>query len=423
MRTNRFIVQWAICAALLWTSGVANGMAGKKYPSCGKGVFHAVVAQDGTGDYLTVQEAIDAAPADGTEPWRIFIKKGSYVGHVDIPVNKPYISLVGQGRGKTAICHDRLCGGPNGVKVQEGATVTANSTDLYFEGIDFINTHGYEKKSGPQALALFTQNDRVVLNRCGLLSYQDTWLTAFFKPNRRHYIVNSFIEGAVDFIYGQGNVYFDRDTLSIVRKKGGYIVAPNHDPATEWGYVFVDNVITAPENPADTWVYLGRPWHAKPKVAFINTLAEVTLPEEGWHNHMGGLPVLFAEYNTMGADGNTLDLSKRCSRYWITNEQKDTVWTTAKAVMTADEAALYTVQNVLSGEDGWDPVQIATPCKAPQVEANGRHLVWEPVESAVGYVITVDDGAVHFVRDCRMRCKKGKTYRVQSVSRYGALSE
>lgn len=422
MNKKKGLLNIALLAALLLPAA-ANDATARQKTGKGAGVYHAVVAQDGSGDYTTVQAAVDAAPEGRTEPWRIFIKQGTYVEHVDIPKEKPFLTLVGEGRGLTKISCDRLCGGPNGVRVQEGATLTANSTDLYFEGIDFINSHGHEKKQGPQALALFTQNDRVVLNRCGLLSYQDTWLTAFFKPNLRHYAVRCFIEGAVDFIYGQGNVYFDRDTLSIVRKKGGYIVAPNHHPDTQWGYVFHSNVITAPGNPADTWVYLGRPWHAQPKVAFIHTRTEVKLPEDGWYNHMGGLPVRFAEHNTMDADGNPLDLSKRCSRYWVHNEQKDTVWATAQAVITADEAALYTADNVLRGEDNWQPRAIATPCAAPKTAVKGRRLVWEPVEGAAGYAIFINGKLAHFTKECRTPYKLKNNYTVRSVSRYGALSE
>lgn len=386
-------------------------------------VFHAVVAQDGSGNYRTVQAAIDAAPEGRTEPWRIYIKKGIYKEHVDIPQSKPFLSLIGEGRHQTQISYDRLCGGPNGMKVDQGATVTAGSTDLYFEGIDFVNSYGHEQKDGPQALALFTQNDRVVLNRCGLLSFQDTWLTPFRAPNLRNYAVDCFIEGAVDFIYGQGNVFFDRDTLYITRKKSGYIVAPNHHPDTEWGYVFRNNVITAPGDAIETLVYLGRPWHAQPKVAFINTKAEVTIYDEGWRNHMGGLPTLFAEYGTTDWLGHPLDLSRRCSRYWVQNEQKDTVWCTSKAVITADEAALYTVENVLSGSDQWQPKQVAQACDAPVVGTVGRYLTWQPVAGAVGYVVTVNGKEKKFTSDCRMAYNRKNTYRVQSVSRWGALSK
>ena len=160
-------------------------------------VFHAVVAQDGTGDYLTVQAAIDAAPVGRTEPWRIYIKEGTYKEHVDIPESKPYLSLIGEGRHKTQISCDRLCGGPTGVKVDEGATVTARSSNLFFEGINFVNSYRHQQKicpvtggisagqRWPAATTLFTQADRVVLSRCPLLSFQDTWLTPFRLPNLR----------------------------------------------------------------------------------------------------------------------------------------------------------------------------------------------------------------------------------------------
>lgn len=386
-------------------------------------VFHAVVAQDGSGNYLTVQSAIDAAPEGRKEPWRIYVRQGLYKEHVEIPASKPFISLIGEGRDKTQISSDGLSGGPTSVGVDKGATVTAKASDLYFEGINFINSHGHEQKSGPQALALYTQGDRVALNRCGLLSFQDTWLTPCHKPNLRNYSVNCFIEGAVDFIYGQGNIFFDHDTLYITRKKGGYIVAPNHHPDTEWGYVFNHNVITAPGDAIETKVYLGRPWHAKPKVAFINTKAEVTIYESGWHNHMGGLPTMFAEYGTTDWLGHTIDLSKRCSRYWIQDEQKDTVWCTSKAVITADEAALYTVENVLSGKDMWNPKQTVTPCGTPVTGTSGKYLVWQPVAGAVGYVVTINGKIKKYITDCRIAYKKKNTYRVQSVSRWGALSE
>lgn len=408
-----------LSAALMVVMTTTAAIAAKEK---GGQVFHAVVAQDGTGDYQTIQQAIDAAPEGRTEPWRIYIKQGLYNEHVDIPAKKPYLSLIGEGRDKTQISYDRVCGGPNGVKVDLGATVTAGSDNLYFEGINFVNAHGHEKKDGPQALALFTQGDRVVLNRCGLLSFQDTWLTPFRSPNLRNYAVNCFIEGAVDFIYGQGNVFFDCDTLYITRKKSGYIVAPNHHPDTKWGYVFRDNVITAPGDAIETQVYLGRPWHGQPKVAFINTKAEVTIYPDGWRNHMGGLPILFAEYNTTDWLGHALDLSHRCSRYWIENEQKDTVWCTSKAIITADEAALYTVENVLSGSDQWQPKQVVQPCETPIVGTTGKYLIWQPVANAVGYIVTINGKDKKFTSDCRFAYNKRNTYRVQSVSRWGALS-
>ena len=200
-------------------------------------------------------------------------------------------------------------------------------------------------------------------------------------------------------------------------------MAPCHHPDTRWGYVFNHNVITAPGDAIETQVFLGRPWHAKPKTVFLNTKAEVTIYREGWRNHMGGLPTVFAEYNTTDWLGHALDLSWRCSRYWVQNEQKDTIWCTSKAVITADEAALYTVENVLSGDDQWAPCEIAQPCAEPVVGTQGRFLVWQPVAGAVGYVVEKDGQVTDFTRDCRYAFNRKHTYRIRAVSRYGGLSE
>lgn len=388
-------------------------------------LYDAVVAQDGTGDYTTIQEAIDAAPADRTQPWLIFIKKGVYKGHHDIPANKPYLYLIGQGRQQVSISDDRLSGGDNAYKVNEGATLTANSDNLYFEGINFVNSYGVEKNDGPQALALYTIGDRIVLNKVGLLSYQDTWLTTT-KPNNRHYIKDSWIEGAVDFIYGQGNVYLDQDTINIVRKSGGYIVAPNHSKET-WGYVFMNNVITAPGNPAETDVWLGRPWHNTPITLFINTRSYVKIPAAGWYPTMGGLPKLWAEYNTMDGNGNPVDLSHRITDYYYTDSQTGQKVTgkSEKAVLSAEEAARYTVKNVLSGSDAWQPTLLCEACEAPQVKKVNSTLEWQKVPYAISYVVTAGDEVIGFTETTTFEIPvayQNKELRVQAVNEYGGLS-
>lgn len=390
-------------------------------------LYDAVVAQDGSGDYTTVQAAIDAAPENRTQPWLIFIKKGKYEGHHSIPANKPYIHLIGQGRDLVSISDNRLSGGDNAYKVDEGATFTANSDNLYFEGIDFTNSYGVEKNDGPQALALFTVGDRVVLNKVGLLSYQDTWLTTT-KLNNRHYIKDSWIEGAVDFIYGQGNVYFDQDTINIVRKSGGYIVAPNHADGTTWGYVFMNNVITAPGTPSETDVWLGRPWHAYPVTVFINTRSYVKIPAAGWYPTMGGLPKLWAEYNTMDGDGNPVDLSHRITEYYYYADAGKTQKVTGsseKAVLTAEEASQYTIKNVLSGDDGWQPTLLTEACDKPIVAIAGGKVTWDAVPYAICYVVTAGDEVIGFTKDTAFEVSdadKARGIKVQAVNEYGGLS-
>lgn len=384
-------------------------------------VYDAVVAQDGTGDYTTVQAAIDAAPANRVKPWLIFIKEGKYKEHVDLPANKPYLHFIGQGREKVSITDDKLCGGPNALSVSKGATFVAHAANLYFEGISFVNSYGVEKNDGPQALALNTENDRVVFNKVGMYSYQDTWITTS-NANYRHYVKDSFIEGAVDFIYNSGNVYLENDTINIVRKDGGYIVAPSHQKETKWGYVFMNNVITAPGVPSETSVWLGRPWHNFPKTVFINTKAEVTIPATGWYETMGGLPAIWADYNTMDGNGNPVDLSHRRDTYWYMDNGTK-VEGKAKNHLTDEEAAQYTLKNVLSGDDNWQPELLTEACAAPEAKVNGNRIEWSAVPYAICYVITKNGKVEGFTTATSCEYAEGNTYAIQAANEYGGLSK
>lgn len=396
-------------------------------------LYDAVVAQDGSGDHTTLQAAIDAAPANRVKPWLIFIKAGKYHEHIDIPKSKPYIHIIGQDRNKVEIYDDRLSGGENAVHVSVGATVVAHSDNLYFEGVNLVNSYGRDKNNGPQALALDTEGDRIVLNKVGLISYQDTWITTS-TSNNRHFIKNSWIEGAVDFIYNSGNVYFDHDTINIVRKSGGYIVAPSHAADVEWGYVFMNNVITAKGvtgvetqpaelqcKPGDVSVWLGRPWHNNPKTVFINTKMEVTIPATGWYETMGGLPALWADYNSVDGNGNPIDLSNRRDTYYKTVDGEK-VYGKAKNYLTDQEAAQYTIKNVMGGNDQWQPDLLCEACDAPVVNKDGSVISWIPVPYAICYVITKGDNVVAFTTDCEYATDGSDDYKVQAANEFGGLS-
>ncbi|MBO5780309.1 MAG: Ig-like domain-containing protein [Muribaculaceae bacterium] len=388
-------------------------------------LFDAIVAQDGSGDYTTVQAAIDAAPANRVKPWLVFIKEGYYKEHVEIPASKPFIHFIGQDREKVRICDDLLCGGDNAVHVDAGATVVARANDLYFEGISFENEYGRDKKDGPQALALNTKGDRIAFNNVKMISYQDTWITTS-ESNYRHYVTNSWIEGAVDFIYNSGNVFVENSVINIVRKSGGYIVAPRHAVETKWGYVFLNNTITAPGVPSETSVWLGRPWHDFPLTVFINTRAEVTIPATGWYETMGGLPRIWADYNTVDGDGNPVDLSMRRDTYYYVDDNGEKVYGTAKNYLTPEEAAEYTVDNVCSGDDNWDPALIAEPCAAPVAKAENDVISWEAVPYAICYVVTIDGKVAGFTTETSydmLTDGKAHEYSVQAASEFGALSK
>ena len=392
-------------------------------------LFDAVVSASGSvpdgfsgGVYQTVQAAIDAAPAGRAKPWLIFVKNGQYKEHVNIPANKPYLHLIGQTRNNTVILNDALSGGDTSVGTDLGATVTVKSGNVFFENLTLENEWGHTKQAGPQALALNTMGDRIALNGVRLLSYQDTWITTS-TSNYRHYIKNSVIEGAVDFIYNSGNVYMDGDTLEINRPSGGFIVAPSHGADVKWGYVFMNNVIRPYPGMNVTDVWLGRPWHNQPKTVFINTQTFVNIPAAGWYETMGGLPSLWADYNTTDAQGNPVDLSQRRDTYYYTDSNGQRVYGTAKNYLTDEEAAQYTVKNVMSGSDNWQPDLMCEACEAPRVQAAANGIAWPAVPYAICYVVTRGQEVVGFTTATEYAtAEDADSFKVQAVNEFGGLS-
>lgn len=386
-------------------------------------LFDAIVAADGSGDYTSVQAAIDAAPTGRVKPWLILVKNGEYKEHIDIPASKPFLHFIGQDRDNTVILDDKLCGGDNALHVSVGATVVVKSNDCLFENITLENSWGHEKQAGPQALALNTMGDRTIFNNVAMLSYQDTWITPS-TSNYRAFVKNSLIEGAVDFIYNSGNIFIESTTLLINRKSGGFIVAPSHGADVEWGYVFNNCTITAPGVPSETDVWLGRPWHNFPKTVYLNTRAEVTIPATGWYETMGGLPVLWADWNTTDADGNLLDLSQRRDTYYYTDSNGERVYGTAKNFLTDEEAAEYTVKNVLSGSDNWQPEIKTESCAAPVAKITDNVIEWNAVPYAICYIVEADGEIVDITTSCTSTVSvPAESYTVRAVNEFGGLSE
>jgi pectin methylesterase-like acyl-CoA thioesterase/methionine-rich copper-binding protein CopC len=398
-----------------------------------KKLFDAVVAKDGSGDYISVIDAIAAAPINRAAPWVIYIKNGKYTGHHDIPSTKPFIHLIGQSRNGVIISDNRLCGdagtGNTVYHVSLGATMVVNSTNCYFENMILENSFGFENQAGPQALALYAVTNKFAMNNCYLRSYQDTYLSAYSSIADRQYIKNSKIEGAVDFIYGGGDVFFDRDTIQCDRKDGGYIVAPSHGNGTAWGYVFSNCTVT--EKIAGSTTYFGRPWQNAPKTVFINTKLNTSIYASGWYFKMGAIPAVFADYNSTNASGNAVDLSQRISTYQYdikdaSGNVTSTVTGTAKKSLTDAEAASYTYENViLRSGDSWDPRMIAeAPNKPTNLQKSGSNITWDAVPYTRLYIVFRNATAIGFTLNNAFtdNTTGTNTYSVQAVSEFGALS-
>ncbi|HEX5218323.1 MAG TPA: pectinesterase family protein [Verrucomicrobiae bacterium] len=291
------------------------------------------VAQDGSGQFTNVQAAIMSVPMGfATNPVVIRIKPGTYREVLYIQREKRFFHLVGENAEKTILTYNLNANltGPDGKPIGTFRTpsVQIDAEDFTAENLTFENS------AGPvgQALAIRVDGDRAVFRNCRFLGWQDTILV-----NRgRHYFENCYIEGHVDFIFGGATCWFERCKIHCLRD--GYITAASTPDTNRYGYVFSNCEITGVPG-AKT--YLGRPWRDFAAVAFLNTkMSEVVRPE-GWNNW--GKPdrektTRYAEFGSTGAGAN---------------DGKRVKW--ARQLAEA-EARQISVNAVLGGQDGWNPL-------------------------------------------------------------------
>lgn len=431
LSSNRLFVFFS----LLWMLGTSMYAQQKSATP-----FHAIVAKDGSGDYATVQSAIDAAPRHLRTPWLIFIKNGSYEEQVSIPEDKSFIHLIGQDKDRTIIHLKMNVGGKPDVNTKdqryweysvhnpqsavyrlEGSVVNVKASDFYSENISYVNDWGVEMQNGPQALAMKTKADRIAFNNCIFRSFQDTWMTTT-RDSDRHYARNCWIEGAVDYFYGGGDALLEQCTLYSVRS-GSVIVAPCHQVAN-YGYVFHHCIVDGNEQASDGTLKLGRPWHNSPKAVYINTLVKIPLAPEGWTN-MGTIPALFAEYNSMDRDGRQLDLSRRKTEY--ETRGKEIKKGTCRAAITKEEASRYTYENIIKGTNQWNPRSMMEALPSPaNIRIEQDRLQWDAVPGAAGYVLDVDGTIVDMTTEFQSLWKpdrKSVVLLIRAVNQYGALGK
>jgi pectin methylesterase-like acyl-CoA thioesterase len=312
--------------------------------------INVTVAKDGTGNFTTVQAAIDAAPTSSTSPYIIYIKNGKYREKVTIPSNKPFIHLIGESIANTIISWDDYSGKliPGGAGATYGtsnsATLTINSTDCMLKNLTVENTTG----DSPQALAINVNADRFVSVNCRFLGGQDTVLT---NGSTRQYFKSTYIDGTVDFIFGGAQAIFDSCVIYPKTRQDGttqsYITAVNTSATQTYGYVFRNCII--PSNFGITSYELGRPWQndgvTSPapfnRAVFINTtMGNSVIKPEGWstwNSSTNTSQIYYGEYRSKKFDSSLVDVSQRVP------------WSYQ---LTAAEAQNYNFANVFGS---WDP--------------------------------------------------------------------
>ena len=293
-----------------------------------------IVAKDGSGDYSSVQDAFDEIPNNYTGVYTIYVKNGEYYEKLLLEEEKVNVKLVGESRDSTILTYDDYAGRAGGTS--KSYSVSINADDFVAENITFKNTVENDKSfSDQQAVALSTNGDRQAYYNVNILGFQDTFYARGANGTGRIYVKNSTIEGSVDFIFGRNIVVFDSSRIHINRE-GGTLTAAATEPESDFGFVFLDNVITADSVGFDgdpiTSFHLGRPWQQAPRTVFINTYYPESLDPEGWLA-WNVEPALYGEYNCSGPGCVSFD-----NRAPFATE------------LSEEEAKLYTIENIFSRE-------------------------------------------------------------------------
>ncbi|KAG5136670.1 hypothetical protein JHK82_021401 [Glycine max] len=307
----------------------------------------------GDGCYKTVQEAVNAAPANGTKRFVIYIKEGVYEETVRIPLEKRNVVFLGDGIGKTVITG-------NGNVGQQGMT-TYNSATVAVLGDGFMAKElTVENTAGPdahQAVAFRLDSDLSVIENCEFLGNQDT----LYAHSLRQFYKSCRIEGSVDFIFGNAAAVF-QDCQILVRprqvkpEKGENNAITAHgrtDPAEPTGFVFQNCLINGTEEYIALYLskpqvhknYLGRPWKEYSRTVFINSILEALVTPQGWMPWSGDFALKTLYYGEFENKGTGSDLSQRVP------------WSSK---IPAEHVLTYSVQNFIQGND-WIPSSVGSP--------------------------------------------------------------
>jgi len=289
-----------------------------------KDEFNITVSQDGTGDYTSIQDAVNHSPAFPYQRIIINVKKGIYYEKVKIPEWNPNISLIGESKENTIITYDDYFN-----KINLGRNSTFYTQTILVEGDDFIAQNlTIKNTSGPvgQAVALALNANRALVSNCNILGNQDTlYVTGY---DNKLYLKDCYIEGTTDFIFGSATVLFEN--CSIHFKSNSYATAASTPQNTAFGFVFKNCKLTGGENVTEA--YLGRPWRIYAKTVFINCEIGNHIKPEGWDNWSkpeAEKSAFYAEYKCTGLG---FQPSKRVS------------WS---HLLTKSEAKKYTIENIL----------------------------------------------------------------------------
>ena len=289
-----------------------------------------VVSRDGTGNFRTLQEAIESARAFMDYTVTIYVRNGVYKEKVIVPSWVENIDIIGEDRDKTIITYDDHAN-INKMGTFRTYTVKVEGSDITFKNLTIENNAA---QLG-QAVALHTEGDRLKFINCRILGNQDTIYTG--AKFTRLYFKDCYIDGTTDFIFGPSTALFE-DCI-IHSKRNSYVTAASTPKEAKYGYVFKHCKLTA--EPGVDKVYLGRPWRPYAYTLFIECELGKHIVSAGWHNwgkQSNEETARYMEYKNTGEGANASE------------------WVAWRKQLTKKEAEAVTVDAIFRTQSDWDPI-------------------------------------------------------------------
>lgn len=303
-------------------------------------------------------------------------------------------------------------------------SLESGATNTYFQDIKMYSSMGDGKG---RDIVLNDKSNKTICKNVNLWAYQDTYVSNNQKG--RFYFEGGILRGNTDYLCGKGDVYYNN--VDLLMCGTGYLAVPSQP--TKYGYIFKDCTIKDGSTAGINGKYkLGRPWgKGTPIALFIDTKMEVIPTAAGWDEMSGGYPKRFAEYNSTTATGTAVDLSGRKQVYDAydakdgdnyTNRRNETA---ESPVLTAEEAAFYTLETVMGGDDDWDPTAATEQASAPtNVKIAGKNLTWDNSNYALLWAVCKDGKVVAFTVEPTYNVDDASaTWSVRAANEMGGLGE
>lgn len=319
-------------------------------------------------------------------------------------IRKPNISIIGQSKDNTIIRNHPIV---EGISYTATLCVEKNNTDFYAEDLTLENEFDYwgtmagqSSSSGAgRANVFFDRGNRSILKNVALKSYQDTYYSNNASPDYRGYFENCDFYGVVDYICGNGNIWFEKCNLILRDRKSNNIVAPSTEVDQEWGYVFNECSIK-PESDNMTkftdkdWT-LARAWNNSPACTYLNTKMYTQPQSYGWGRSMeSNFMLRFHEYKSTDGADNMLSLVTRSLAACVPAAGSDDV------ILSDEQASGYTLRNVVGGTDGFEPKELCMQIDA----ASGAKADYDDNREVWNDDIVLDDDILQWNKHTTALC-------------------